>query len=163
MPQSPYSSSTEVASSVPFDNSTNGFNSTDVQSAIEESVHHLSATEVSATADTTTTSTTDVLINSMTITPVSGSYLVKFSSTVDHSNQNVAVVVSLYTGGVLKADSVRSTIPRTNAIGAITMSLCVAINGLVTVNGAQAIEIRWKTSAGTATAHQRTMDILRIT
>lgn len=33
---SPYISTTQVASSVPFDNSTNGFSSTDVQGAIEE-------------------------------------------------------------------------------------------------------------------------------
>lgn len=122
----------------------------------------MQASAATATADTTTTSTTDVLINSMTITPTAGTYLAFFSSTIDHSNQNVAVVVSLYAGGVQSADTVRGPIPRTNAIGAITMSMDVAINSLVTVNGTQAVEIRWKTSAGTATMHQRTLNLLRI-
>jgi hypothetical protein len=124
--------------------------------------HFNPATEVSATADTTTTSTTDVLMNTMTITPVAGTYLVSFSTTVDHSAQNVAVVISIYAGGTLKADSVRGPIPRTNAIGAISMSMMASTNGVVTVNGSQAIEIRWKTASGTATAHQRTLDILRV-
>lgn len=122
----------------------------------------LSTTEVSATADITTTSATDVLMNSMTTTPVSGTYLVNFSTTVDHSAQSVAVVVSIYVGGVLKTDSVRSVVPRFNALGANSLSPCVATNGIVSVNGSQAIEIRWKVASGTGTAHQRTMDILRL-
>lgn len=125
-------------------------------------VSGISDTEASATADTTTTSTTDVLMNSMTITPVSGTYLVYFSTTVDHSNQSIAVVVSLYSGGVQKADSVRGPVPRFNGVGANSLTPCVSINGKVTVNGSQAIEIRWKTSAGTATAHQRTLNIERL-
>ena len=36
----PYVNSTQVASSVPFDNSTNGFVSTDAQAAIEEAAGH---------------------------------------------------------------------------------------------------------------------------
>lgn len=122
----------------------------------------LTTQEVSATADTTTTSATDVLINSMTITPAAGTYLAMFSSTVDHSAQSVAVVASLYSGGVLKTDSVRGVVPRFNGIGANTLSPCVATQGLVTVNGSQAIEARWKTASGTATAHQRTLTILRV-
>lgn len=118
--------------------------------------------EAAASADTTTTSTTDVLINAMTLTPAAGSYIAWFSTTVDHSAQNVAVVISLYVGGVLDAESVRGPIPRTNALGAITMSPTVATNALVTVNGSQAIEARWKTASGTATAHQRTLNILRV-
>lgn len=119
-------------------------------------------TEVSATADTTTTSATDVLINAMTITPVAGTYMVWFSSYVDHSAQSVAVVVSIYSGGTLKTDSVRAPVPRFNALGAQSLAPCVATQGLVIVNGSQAIEARWKTASGTATSHQRTLNILRV-
>lgn len=119
-------------------------------------------TEVSATADTTTTSASDTLMASMTTTPASGTYLVWFSTTVDHSAQSVAVVISIYVGGVLKTDSVRSPVPRFNGIGANTLSPMACTNGVVTVNGSQAIEIRWKVASGTGTAHQRTMNILRI-
>lgn len=161
MSQSPYSSSTQVASSVPFDNSTDGFVATDVQTAIEEA-RTITQQEATATADTTTTSTTDVLVTGMTLTPASGTYIVFFSAGVDHSNQSVAVVVSLYSGGVQKASSVRSPIPRFNGVGAITLTPIVAINGTVVVNGSQAIEIRWKTASGTATMHQRILNILKV-
>lgn len=123
----------------------------------------ISNTEVSATADTTTTSTTDVLINTMTITPVAGTYLAIGTLCVDHSNQSVAVVVSIYSGGSLKTDSVRSVVPRFNAIGANSLSPCVSTQGIVTVNGSQAIELRWKTASNTATGHQRTLTIVRLT
>lgn len=152
----------QPALATPFDNSTNGFVATDTQTAIEEVKTFFSSQEVSATADTTTTSSTDVLMASMTITPVAGTYLVWFSTTVDHSAQSVAVVVSIYVGGTLKTDSVRSPVPRFNGIGANSLSPCVNTNGKVTVNGSQAIEIRWKVASGTGTAHQRTLDILRI-
>lgn len=157
-----YIDASPVAASVPFDNSVNGFIAENVQTAIEESKNTASTTEVVATADTTTTSTTDVLINSMTITPVAGDYLVWFSTCVDHSAQSVAVVVSLYVGGSLIVDSVRAPVPRFNALGAQSLNPCVAINGKITANGAQAIEVRWKTASGTATAHQRNLMIVRV-
>lgn len=122
----------------------------------------LSTGEATATADTTTTSATDVLIGSMTLTPVSGTYLAIGSTCVDHSAQSVAVVVSLYSGGTLKTDSVRSPVPRFNGIGANSLTPCISTQALLTVNGSQAIEIRWKTASGTATAHQRTLTILRV-
>lgn len=158
---------TAVALATPFDNSTNSFVATNVQAAIEEvhnaTITNLSTTEVSATADTTTTSTTDVLINAMTITPVAGTYLVWFGTCVDHSAQSVAVTVSLYAGGVLLTETVRSPVPRFNGIGANSLNPNVNTFTKVAVNGSQAIEARWKTASGTATAHQRTMFILRVT
>lgn len=125
-------------------------------------VSGISTTEVSATADATTTSAADVLMTGMTSTPVAGTYMVVFSGGVDHSNQNVAVVVSIYVGGALKTDSVRSPIPRFNGVSANSLTPIVTTNGIVTVNGSQAIEIRWKTASGTATVHQRTLDIIRV-
>lgn len=158
-----YVSSTSVASSTPFDNSTNGFTATDVQAAIEEAQTHLFSTEVSATADTTTTSSTDVLLNAMTITPTSGTYLVWFTTTIDHSNQSIPITFSIYAGGTQKADSVRAVITRPNAIGANSLTATVSTQGQVVVNGSQAVEIRWnRGSAGTGTAHQRTLNILRV-
>lgn len=118
--------------------------------------------EVSATADTTTTSTSDGVMSGMTQTPVAGTYLVSFSTCVDHSAQSVAVVVSLYSGGTRKADSERAPVPRFNGAGANTLTPCLAINAVTLVNGAQAIAIEWKTASGTATAHQRTMNLLRV-
>lgn len=125
-------------------------------------VSGISNSEATATGTITTTSTTDVLMASMTLTPVSGTYLAMGSTCVDHSAQSVTVTVSLYVGGTLKADSARPTVPRFNGVGANTLSPCVATQGIVTVNGSQAIEIRWKVGSGTGTAYQRTLSIVRL-
>lgn len=125
-------------------------------------VSGISNTEVSATADTTTASTTDGVMNAMTITPVSGNWLVNFSTCVDHSAQSVAVVVSLYVDTTRKLDTVRSPVPRFNGVGANTLTPCLSINSVVTVNGSQAISVQWKVASGTGTAHQRTLNIVRL-
>lgn len=151
-----------VAQATPFDNQSNGFTSVNVQKAIEETTTKNVVTEVSATSSTTTTSTSNVLLNSMTLTPTAGSYFVTFSTTVDHSAQNRPIEMSIYVGGSQQSASVRSVITRVNSIGAISLTACVTTQGVVTVNGSQAIEIRWSTTSGTATAYQRTMSILRL-
>jgi hypothetical protein len=124
---------------------------------------YIGNSEVSATSNDTTTSSSDAVLNSMTITPIAGTYLVIFSSWVSQSTANTTVTFSIYVDSTQKADSVRTAIPFGGAIlGLSTQDIPVAINGVVTVDGTQAISIKWKTSGGTATAHQRTMNILRI-
>lgn len=124
--------------------------------------------EAIETATTTTTSGTDVLMNSMTLTPVAGTYMVWFSSTFQSSSSNANIFFSIYVGGVQKADSERSVQPRVDASGGLggnnnlTINLNGSTNGKVTVNGAQAIEIRWRRSAGTASALQRTLNIIKL-
>ena len=63
-------------------------------------VSGLTVTQATASADTTTTSTSQVLINGMTLTPAAGTYMVWFSTSVDHSNQVTAITTSIYVGGV---------------------------------------------------------------
>lgn len=126
------------------------------------SVQGLYNSEVSFTSNVTTTSTTDVVFTGMTITPPAGTYLVLFSTWLTHSNGNDTITMSIYAGGVQKADSVRTAIPFVGALSAITQDMPLSINGIVTVNGTQAIAIEWHTNAGTATAHTGTLDILRI-
>lgn len=126
-------------------------------------VSGLTVTQATASADTTTTSTSQVLINGMTLTPAAGTYMVWFSTSVDHSNQVTAITTSIYVGGVQNTGSIRSVMTRTNALGANTLTASMSTGeATVTVNGSQAIEARWSTTAGTATAHQRTLTILRI-
>lgn len=125
-----------------------------------------SNTEVSATANTTTTSTTDVLLNAMTITPVAGTYMVLFSTSMSASTGNQTTQFSIYVGGVQKADSVRLSNPG-NATGLLGLTFTpgeevAGTQGVVTVNGSQAIAIEYHTSAGTATVHQRTLNIIRL-
>lgn len=120
--------------------------------------------DATATADTTNAGTlvTPNVMTGMTLTPDAGTYLVSFSTNVDHSAQSIAVVVSLFVGGTQDADTVRAPVPRFNALGANSLNPGVSITALATVNGGQAIDIRWGTASGTATAHQRTLAIARV-
>ena len=121
-------------------------------------------TEVSATANATTTSSSDAVLTGMTITPPAGTYLVVFSTWVTHSTANSVATFSLYVDTTQKADSIRSVIPLGGVvIGLSAIDIPVAINGLVSVNGSQAIAVKWNTTGGgTATAHQRTMNIVKL-
>lgn len=121
-------------------------------------VHALQTSAATATADTTTTSATDVLVSGMTLTPAAGTYLVWFTGSVDHSSSNDSIETSIYAGGVQNSASERR-FTRGLFSNVTTPFSSVAI---VTVNGAQAIEGRWRTTAATATMHERTLAILRV-
>lgn len=131
----------------------------------DQLVSGIYSTEVTATASTTTTSTTDALINSMTTTPVAGTYIVWFHTTLQSNANNINIFVSIYAGGVQASGSEMSATPQIQ--GGLTPSLNqnspIGTVNTVTVNGAQAIEARWRVSAaGTATSLSRTLQILRI-
>lgn len=127
-------------------------------------VSGITASEVNATASTTTTSATDVLIDTMTSTPVAGTYLVHFQTTLQSNTNNATFTVSIYSGGSQVTGTEMSAIPQIQ--GGVTPSLNINIPissmCLATVNGSQAIEARWRRSAGTATALSRRMTIVRI-
>lgn len=124
----------------------------------------LLVTSVSATSSTTTTSTTDILINTMTITPAAGTYMVWFHTTLQSNSNNANIFASIYSGGVQSSGSELGATPQFQ--GGLTPSLNVLVPitlvNTVIVNGAQAIEARWRITAGTATAGTRTLQILRV-
>ncbi len=126
-------------------------------------VHKITAadsTQASATGDTTTTSTSDVLVNSMTITPGAGDYHIWFSGSVEAAATSYQYV-SLYVNGVQLTHTERQI--RTEGSIPAT-SFPVATHASVTGVGAgQAIEVRWRTSASTATMHERTLVVSKIT
>ncbi len=108
---------------------------------------------------TTTTSVTDVLMTSMTVTPAAGVYEIFFQGSVDHGSGGASIFTSIYLDGVQEASSERE-FRRGGAQGDVAASF----NGMarVTVDGTQAIEGRWRTTAGTATAFERQLRIKRI-
>lgn len=118
--------------------------------------------EFTATATTTTTSASDAIINSMTATPVAGTYLVLFSAWFSHSAAGATINVSIYSGGSQKTDSVRTVIPNGGGVGYTAQDIPLSTQGIVTVNGSQVVSIEWNTSASTATCHQRTMNLIRL-
>lgn len=126
-------------------------------------VSGISNTEVSATGTVTAGTGADTLLTGMTITPVSGTYLAWFSCDLNCSTAGAATSFSFYVGGSQKADSLRKVAPFDGGTLSAGAARCgVAINGLITVNGSQAIEIRWSASNGTNQTGPRTMNILRV-
>lgn len=122
----------------------------------------LSAGEVSATADAATISATPALIAGMTATLAAGTYLVWFSSSSTSNGTIATGTYAFYVGGTIKADSSRTIQPYDGgSLAAATATGAVAINGLITVSGSQAIEVRFSTAGGTVTCHQRTLNWLR--
>lgn len=119
-------------------------------------------TEANSTTTATTTSTTDVVMTGMTITPVAGTYLVWFSASFTNNTGGDTITVSINVGGTQKADSVRTVIPFESGTFGNPQTIPLATQGVVTVNGSQAIAIDWHTSGGTATVNQRTLNILRV-
>lgn len=124
----------------------------------------LTYAEATATADTTTTSASDVLLNSMTITPVAGVYLVWFSASGINSANGGVTTYSIYSGGVQVASSERqvTSLIAGVVIGNAPNEVAVASQALVSVNGSQAIEVRWRRSAGTSTTRERSITVLKV-
>jgi hypothetical protein len=188
--------------------------------------------EVIATADTTTTSTADVLVGNMTITPVPGTYMVWFTGSIGHSATSANIFTSIYFSGTfagtVSITNGSATVTGTNTffntwfqvgdqiqftsqaatlytILSITSDMVLTLtanyggttntsttinlrqdgssarrwnNGstssaqivqapftsiaVVTVNGSQAIEGRWRTSGSTATMHQRSLLVFQV-
>lgn len=125
---------------------------------------NLAYNDVSATNTITTTSATDTLMTGMTLTPVAGNYLVLFSASLRGGNDDSSITGSIYAGGTFQAGSQRQVVanvsgglsnPNTNTVSITSFSV-------VTVNGSQAIEGRWRRASGTATASYRHLKIIRI-
>jgi len=113
---------------------------------------------IEANGNITTTSGTDVLATSMTVTPASGTYLVWFTSSMGENAGNNNVFASVWSAGSQVTSSERqSTSDRADDRNPFCATARVA------VNGSQAIEGRWRTSGGTATmGPDRSLMILKV-
>jgi len=113
--------------------------------------------QASATNIITTPSTTDVVMPGMTITPGPGDYLVWFSVVLGGTLAGSISYASVYANAVKIAHTER----RHDVLLANTGS-GIAINCLVQgLAAGQAIDVRWRTTAGSAAALQRTLNLLR--
>lgn len=134
--------------------------STDVNGGLISGTSNI---EISSTAGATASITGNTLMTGMTITPVAGTYLVWFSCDIISSTAGAAISVSIYIDTTQKTDSLRKIIPFFG--GGLTTGSArgyLATQGMVTVNGSQAIQIEWSATSGTNTASARTMNILRV-
>lgn len=144
---------------VDYDNITSGLIATNVQDAIDElaaSPVIASADVVTASTTTTTTSTTAVALDFMSVTPPAGTYLITAMVTLGLSANASLGYIQIYSGGV--AQGVEMNMRRGNQ----NIQTVVAAQAKVTVNGAQAVEIRWRVSAGTGTADGRSLSYHKV-
>lgn len=121
--------------------------------------------EATAASQITTTSATFILATGMTVTPEAGTYLAMFTADVENDTNNAEVHIALYVGG--------SVVPNTDTYfeakdtGALssppTNRSSLTIHRVLTPNGSQAVEARWRVTAGTGTmGSARSLHLLRV-
>ncbi len=110
-----------------------------------------------ATVNATTTSGTDVLLTGMTLTPAAGTYQVFCSTHIANGSGNERTFLSIYVAGSQISASERRVDHESN-----NTFTPISTMAEVTVNGSQAIEARWRRSAQTSTAGQRSLMINRV-
>ncbi|HCM51544.1 TPA: hypothetical protein DIS56_00170 [Candidatus Saccharibacteria bacterium] len=117
--------------------------------------------EAPATADTSSTSTTDVLMESMTLTPGAGDYLALFSSSLGLGTvgSTLSPYHSIYVNEVKTAHTERIA----GWDASIDLAdLAIMTNGVVSPSAGQAVEVRWRASAADSrTARERTFLLLK--
>lgn len=101
------------------------------------------------------------VITGMTLTPPAGTYFATFSSSVLLNASGEGLDYGLYVGGALQAHTQRSTLV-TDTFGTPTDEQAMHTQGIFTVNGSQAIDVRVITETGTATIHQRSLILIRL-
>lgn len=116
-----------------------------------------SSSEATGTTLTASAVAADTLMSGMTLTPAAGTYLVWFTGDIATSTNGTVATMSVYSGGTLATSSER---PFSRGAQAVTASFDAVAR--VTVNGAQAIEGRWRVTGGTGTNTRRSLAILRV-
>ena len=113
--------------------------------------------QATSVIDAVTTSTTDVVITGMTVTPGAGDYLVFFTGAVENTGFGDPVTISIYTNG----SQIAASVVKCESFGG--MSNPIGSNAFITNLGAgQAIEVKWKVSNGTGTCHQKTLIVQKV-
>ncbi len=114
-----------------------------------------------ATGDTTTTNNSFVVLDSMTRTPASGTYLAIFTASFSPGGDESAINLRMREGGTAISASV-VTIWMENS--ANPSSYCAIVVARVTPNGSQAIDIQWQrwNAANTETCHERNLILIAV-
>lgn len=119
---------------------------------------------ISIASSTTTTSASDILLNGMTTTPLPGTYKVTFSGTLQSNSNNSKIYVSIYAGGSQIAGTERVETPQfqSGLSASLSITTSTATDCLATVDGTQAIEVRWRRDGGVAVSLARTLTVVKV-
>lgn len=113
--------------------------------------------QVVASTTFSTSSTTDVVITSFTVTPQAGTYAVWFNLSTQNTSGSQSNFASLYRGGTQIADSERRT-----GFGAANTPASLPSMTVATFNGSQAADVRVRTTSATAAVNARTLLLIRL-
>jgi hypothetical protein len=108
------------------------------------------------TTNTTSVLPSRVVLDTMTVTPPAGTYLFTFSCAFTNSNNNNTVEFTIVSGGVDVGGATRSPTTTANKVDS-TM-----IQAIVTVNGAETVEVEWGTTGNTASTFERQLTYMRV-
>jgi hypothetical protein len=131
--------------------------------ALSDHMHVAAPPNYSAIESSTRTQNTasDLLMGNQTVTPAAGTYMVMFSGDISNSAVAKVTYCCIYSGG----SKVTGTDRRNQNEGNSTINdyRNFATHCIVTVNGAQAIEGRWRTTTvNTATSINHTLIAVRV-
>ena len=104
-----------------------------------------------------TTSPADSVITSMTITPISGNYVVLYSGSCLLSTNNSICTTSIYKNAAASTDSIRTI----QAAGGGWVGVAAA-QSVISMNGTDLLTIQTKISTGQLTVTGRSLILLRI-
>jgi len=105
-----------------------------------------------ASSNTTSGSTTDVAISSLSTTLGPGKFLITWSGTVGNSGANNDTFTSIYSNGAQQANTERKSDTLVTNYRVIHSAAC-----FLDLTAAVTVEIRWRTTGGTMTAERRQM------
>lgn len=121
----------------------------------------LATTQVTATTQASTTSATYEVMTSMTSTPTAGTYLVMFSGSGYGSVSGQESQYAIHVDGTIEQHTERDFIFQ-QINNADSLRRTLHTQAVVTVNGSQAIDIRWLTSTGVFYAEERSLILLKV-
>lgn len=125
------------------------------QSAISDASQSVTNYHLNSTTPFGTTSASDVLITGFSITPASGTYGVFFNASLVGSTGSGSHFWSVYKNGVQVADSERKEANKSGAQSNSTQTV-------VSMPGAQAVDVRVRTGSGTCTVNARSLVLIRL-
>jgi hypothetical protein len=130
---------------------------------VSRSAHDIRHLEVTATADTTTSSTTYATVNSMThTTPPAGDYLAIFNASLEGTGKAEGVDIAIHLGGTIVQTSER-TVHNMSGHTHNTKYSIVSM-AVVAMTGSNSVDVQWRRAAGsnTATMYERTFILIRL-
>lgn len=116
----------------------------------------ISSSIISSNSVTSTTSQSYVLLNSMTTTPASGTYNVSFSASGYGEEKKTEYDLAIFKNGTIIQNTRRLLNLHHESV------IHLHSQAIITVNGAEAIEVRYKAGDGTFVIYERSMILLKI-